>query len=134
MEGSPGKLNIVVPSVKKSTYFEPMTCTSFNAGVVEAVSAAAVLEADVERFGPMSGIGAGLAIDTRALTPKNAAAFVQKYHLAEGHRQRDRNSSLYIRQLRRTVRPQSTSAPISLNGILVIVPFAYAEYTQLRAL
>ena len=23
MEGSPGKLNIVVPSVKKSTYFEP---------------------------------------------------------------------------------------------------------------
>ena len=55
IRGSPGKLNIVVPSVKKSTYFEPMTCTSFNAGVVEAVSAAAVLEADVERFGPMSG-------------------------------------------------------------------------------
>ena len=26
-----------------------------------------------------------IAIDTRALTPKNAAAFVQKYHLAEGH-------------------------------------------------
>ena len=91
MEGSPGKLNIVVPSVKKSTYLEPEMCTSFNAGlllteeaccaaeevadeaptvdvalsatsaaavevaVVEAVSVAAVLEADVERFGPMSG-------------------------------------------------------------------------------
>ena len=31
-EGSPGKLNIVVPSVKKSTYFEPTTCTSLSAG------------------------------------------------------------------------------------------------------
>jgi hypothetical protein len=32
IEGSPGKLNIVVPSVKKSTYFEPTTCTRFSAG------------------------------------------------------------------------------------------------------
>jgi hypothetical protein len=32
MEGSPGKLNIVAPSVKKSTYFEPTTCTRFGAG------------------------------------------------------------------------------------------------------
>src|SRR4249920_3910459 len=34
MEGSPGKLNIVVPSVKKSTYFEPTTCTSLSAGLL----------------------------------------------------------------------------------------------------
>jgi len=32
MEGSPGKLNIVAPSKKKSTYFEPTTCTRFSAG------------------------------------------------------------------------------------------------------
>jgi hypothetical protein len=32
-EGSPGKLNIVMPSVKKSTYLEPAICTSFNAGL-----------------------------------------------------------------------------------------------------
>jgi hypothetical protein len=31
-EGSPGKLKIVVQSVKKSTYFEPTTCTRFSAG------------------------------------------------------------------------------------------------------
>jgi hypothetical protein len=30
--GSPGKLNSVVPSVKKSMYFEPTTCTRFSAG------------------------------------------------------------------------------------------------------
>jgi hypothetical protein len=29
---SPGKLKIVVPSVKKSMYFEPTTCTRFSAG------------------------------------------------------------------------------------------------------
>jgi len=34
MEGSPGKLNIVVPSVKKSTYFEPTTCTSLSTGLL----------------------------------------------------------------------------------------------------
>jgi len=33
-EGSPGKLNIVVPSVKKSTYFEPTTCTSLSVGLL----------------------------------------------------------------------------------------------------
>jgi hypothetical protein len=32
--GSPGKLNIVVPSVKKSTYFEPTTRTSLSAGLL----------------------------------------------------------------------------------------------------
>jgi hypothetical protein len=32
MRGSPGKLNSVVPSVKKSMYFEPTTCTSLSAG------------------------------------------------------------------------------------------------------
>jgi hypothetical protein len=82
MRGSPGKLNIAVPSVKKSTYFEPTTCARFSAGfplawltdevagealavdvalsvvgamevevaVVDAASAAIVLDADVERF------------------------------------------------------------------------------------
>jgi hypothetical protein len=34
IRGSPGKLNSVVPSVKKSTYFEPMTCTSLSAGLL----------------------------------------------------------------------------------------------------
>jgi hypothetical protein len=34
MEGSPGKLSIVVPSVKKSTYFKPTTCTSLSAGLL----------------------------------------------------------------------------------------------------
>jgi hypothetical protein len=32
MTGSPGKLNSVVPSVKKSMYFEPTTCARFSAG------------------------------------------------------------------------------------------------------
>jgi hypothetical protein len=32
MEGLPGKLNIDVPSVKKSTYFEPTTRTRLSAG------------------------------------------------------------------------------------------------------
>jgi hypothetical protein len=34
MKGSPGKLNIVVPSVKKSTYFEPTTRTRLSAGLL----------------------------------------------------------------------------------------------------
>jgi hypothetical protein len=34
IEGSPGKLNIVVPSVKKSTYLEPTTRTSLSAGLL----------------------------------------------------------------------------------------------------
>ena len=32
IRGSPGKLKIMVPSVKKSMYFEPTTCTRFSAG------------------------------------------------------------------------------------------------------
>jgi hypothetical protein len=39
MEGSPGKLNIVVPSVKKSTYFEPTTCTSLSVGLLSTEEA-----------------------------------------------------------------------------------------------
>jgi hypothetical protein len=34
IRGSPGKLKIVVPSVKKSMYFEPTTCTSLRAGLL----------------------------------------------------------------------------------------------------
>jgi hypothetical protein len=34
MEGSPGKLYVVVPSVKKSTYFEPTTRTSLSTGLL----------------------------------------------------------------------------------------------------
>ena len=33
IEGSPAKLRIVVPSVKKSTYFEPTTRTSLSVGL-----------------------------------------------------------------------------------------------------
>jgi hypothetical protein len=34
MRGSPGKLNSVVPSVKKSTYFEPTMRTSLSVGLL----------------------------------------------------------------------------------------------------
>jgi hypothetical protein len=32
--GSPGKLNTVLPSVKKSTYFEPTICTRLSTGLL----------------------------------------------------------------------------------------------------
>ena len=79
-EGSPGKLNIVVPSVKKSTYFEPTTCTRFSAGfplawLTEEVADAALA---VDHLAALLGLHPGAEPDLTGTL--DVAALVRVMH------------------------------------------------------
>jgi hypothetical protein len=73
--GSPGKLNVVVPSVKKSTYFEPTTCARFSAGFPLAWLTEEVADAALTVVVALSVAGA-TAVDVAAVLEAALAATV----------------------------------------------------------
>ena len=75
IRGSPGKLNSVAPSVKKSIYFEPTTCTSLSAGFPLAWLTDEVADAALTVVVALSVAGA-TAVDVAAVVEAGLAAIV----------------------------------------------------------